>query len=289
MKKNRIVSNIPYLIMFTVLALYFLFMVAVLVFGLFNSFRSVDDDFLINGSLFAFPDPLVLSNYWDVMGKIVVMSTRYIYLPEMILNTIIYSVGSASILTFTCLAMAYCVTKFDFKFNIVINSIFYFTMLFPIVGSMASTINLLESMKLFDTWSGMFLMRLNFTSAGFLIFQGFLRSVDNGYIEAARIDGASEYTIFFRIIIPMLKNVIFVLFLGSFMGFWNDYQTSLVYMPSHPTALTGLHAYTTDPSNGAYIPTQFAGYMIMAVPIFVLFMIFKKKILTGLSEGGLKG
>lgn len=289
MKKNKIISNIPYFIMFVVLSVYFLVIVAVLIFGLLNSFRSVDDDFLINGSLFGFPNPFVFSNYLDVADKIVVQSTRYIYLPEMILNTIIYSFGGSAILTFTCLVMAYCTSKFNFKFNIVINSIYFFTMLFPIVGSMASTINLLDSLGLFDTWTGMFLMRLNFTSTGFLILQGFLRSVDNGYIEAARIDGASEFAIFFRIIIPMLKNVIFVLFLGSFMGYWNDYQTSLVYMPSHPTALTGLHAYATDPSNGAYIPTQFAGYMIMAVPVFALFFIFKKKILTGLSEGGLKG
>ena len=89
---------------------------------------------------------------------------------------------------------------------------------------------------------------------------------------------------------PFVKGTIVTVILLNFITFWNDYQTPLIYMPTHPTLAYGLYYFTS----GSYeiatsnVPTQLAGCMLMAIPLFAVFIIFQKRILGNLSLGGLK-
>ena len=75
-----------------------------------------------------------------------------------------------------------------------------------------------------------------------------------------------------------------------FIGFWNDYQVPLLYMPSYPTVAYGMYNMAnTRENNLSSVPMRMTGAMLMFIPIFTLFLIFQKRLLGNLTVGGIKG
>ena len=143
---------------------------------------------------------------------------------------------------------------------------------------------------MYNTVYGMLFMKSYVTGLYFLSFYAALRVIPKDYMEAAYLDGAGNFRVMFRIMLPMASGVFFTILLLSFIQFWNDYQTPLIYMPSYPTLAYGLYYYV----NGSYeaetssVPMQLGGCMLMAIPLFAIFIAFQKKLLGGVSLGGLK-
>ena len=110
------------------------------------------------------------------------------------------------------------------------------------------------------------------------------------YAEAAFIDGASHFTVFFRIMLPLVKTTFAALMLLSFISFWNDYYTPMIYLPSMPTLSYGLYYYSHSSGQGqSLIPMQLAACMIASFPIMILFLALRKRLMGSLTLGGLKG
>ena len=116
------------------------------------------------------------------------------------------------------------------------------------------------------------------------------KGVANDYRDAAFVDGAGHWRVFFTIMIPMIKTSIIALCILGFIGSWNDYMTPLVYLPNYPTIAYALFTFrnSTD-SLVAQIPMQLTGCVVVMVPIIILFVCFRNKIMGNLSIGGLKG
>lgn len=121
---------------------------------------------------------------------------------------------------------------------------------------------------------------------------GFMRSVDNALFEAADIDGASEFTKFFKIMLPCVKSVLFLTALTGVLGAWNNYITPLTYLNDEAkyTVAIGL-TYLADASErGSEYGAMFAGLVISMIPILIIYAIFQKPLQEGLkTEGGVKG
>ena len=99
-----------------------------------------------------------------------------------------------------------------------------------------------------------------------------------------------SFRIFFRIILPLVKNIFFTVLLVNFIAFWNDYQVPLLYMPRYPTLANGVYMLaTTTENNLASAPMRMTGAMLLFLPIFCLFVIFQKRLLGSLTMGGIKG
>ena len=115
------------------------------------------------------------------------------------------------------------------------------------------------------------------------------RGIPKDFADAAYIDGASEWQVLFRIMMPMARNTLFTVILLNFIGYWNDYQTPLLYIPSYPTMAYGLYLFSNDTTNAlSTVPMKITGCMIMMLPILVLFLFFHKRLIGNLSMGGLK-
>lgn len=282
---------------FTVLALcaliiYVLVLLVPLFWALLTSLKS-RADFVEN--VFGFPKEFVWTNYSDAFEYFFVsISTPYgpqeIYLVEMLIYSLGYSIGGALSPLVATLLAAYAVVRFDRKCNKLIEGIVIVTMCMPIIGNLASSLEVLQFLGLYDTFYGPFISGFSFLGGNFLILRSALRSVPKSFTEAAIIDGASEGKILLQIVIPMIKTTLLILFLLSFIGRWNDYNTPLLVMPSYPTLAFGLYTYNN--SNAATslssVPMKLTGCMYLMVPMFVLFMIFKDKMIGNLSMGGLK-
>ena len=183
---------------------------------------------------------------------------------------------------------AYGLAMYVFKGRSQIYAFFVLQMILPSFGSETSTYRLLATMGFIDN-PLYFISLISGHGMTMLIFYSSFVGFSKTYAEAARLDGAGELSILFKIYLPMAKSVIIALSVNDFIGLWQNYSGIMVYFPSYPTLATGLFAYS---SRAAYVmdtPTYFAGLLIANSPIFILFMVFNKTMLQNITIGGLKG
>ena len=214
----------------------------------------------------------------------------YLMIPDLFINSILYSVGCATAFTICPVIVAYATARFKYGFSKIVYGFVIVTMALPIVGSMASEIVMLNNLGIFDTFPSVFILRFNFLSIYFLILHAQFSSLPMDYTEAARIDGASNLRIMFQVIIPQSLNTIVTVFVLSFISYWNDYQIPLLYLPSYPTAAYGIFDFVVQNTagEGAYVPTQLAATIIMTLPIILFFVLVNKRIRVSVAMGGIK-
>ena len=161
-------------------------------------------------------------------------------------------------------------------------------MMIPVVGNMPSMLMVLKALNIYDTYFGMICMKAYIGGTYFIILYGTFKGIPNGYAEAAKIDGASNTCIMFRIMLPLVKTTVAAVYMLMLIALWNDYMTPLMYYPSHPTAALGLMLYNQNNLVNS-IPDKLAGSIIVTVPILIVFLCFKKYLMGNLTMGGLKG
>ena len=297
-KKKKHSLSVYSVVVCLILCIYTFTLFAILGWGLIKSFHGLNDFILGGSKASSWPKAFTLQNYIKAFEVIKYPLPRkygggYVLLGEMMLNSVIYAVGCALIDTFTTAAIAYVTVKHRFAFNKVINTCFYITVLLPIVSATGAGLRVMTELGLIHTWIGVFWLKLNFTSGmGFLLFQGVFKSLDDGYKEAALIDGASHFRIMVSISFPLVKTIILTLMMQNFISYWNDYSTPMFYLAPHPTAAYGLYFFNQDKSGGgatAFVTFKVAGFMMLLIPVFIVFLFLKDKMMGNLTEGGLKG
>ena len=276
-------------ISFLVLFLYAVSLFIPLLWSLMSSFKG-RFDFLKNA--FSFPIEFV-NNYEGIFDRFVVPVSLLdgtsidVGFIQMLGNSAWYAIGSAFISTTVAFMVAYVVARFKFKFCEVIYTVVILQMIIPTVGTLPSELRIANELGLYDTPYGILFMKSYVTGLYFLSFYGALRVIPRDYEEAAQLDGAGNLTVMVRIITPMVSGVFTTVLLLTFITFWNDYQTPLIYIPSYPTLAYGLWHYINVDSTGS-VPMKLSGCMVMAVPLFVLFIAFQNKLMGNVSVGGLK-
>jgi ABC-type glycerol-3-phosphate transport system permease component len=114
--------------------------------------------------------------------------------------------------------------------------------------------------------------------------------IPKDYTEAAKIDGANPFTIMTQIIVPLATTTTSTVFVLTFIGYWNDFQIPMVYIPSYPVAAYGMFVFQNTPIvEIANTPTRLAGICLLAFPIVIFYAFFNKKLNVNLSVGGIKG
>ncbi len=204
-------------------------------------------------------------------------------------NTLFYSIAGAAIIAVVPCVVGYVSAKYDFKFNSVLYAVTLFVMIMPLVGTEPARIKLLCRLYLFDTMIGDFIVNFTFCNMYYLVFLAFFQGVSGTYAEAAEVDGASQIRTMVTIIMPLASKMITTILLIFFIGRWNNYTTPLVYMPNIMMFSYRLYMITTSNANTlSDDPTRIAGAMILVVPIVILFVILRNKIMGNISMGGLK-
>lgn len=206
-----------------------------------------------------------------------------------IINSLLYSIGGAIIMTIVPCFVAYLTANFPYKFSSFITNFVIVVMIIPIVGSQAAELSLLRKLNLFDSIIGNYIQKFHFLGMYYLVFHTSFKGVPKEYSEAASLDGAGEFYIMTRIIMPFVKTMIYTVFLIKFIELWNDYQTPLLYLPSYPTVSYGVYYVSVlNPQNGIGTTVRVASSILIALPLIGLFVAFKDKIIGSLSMGGIK-
>ena len=110
------------------------------------------------------------------------------------------------------------------------------------------------------------------------------------YEEAAKIDGAGNWGIMLKIMFPMTWSTFFTVFMLCFIANWNAYTDVLLFLPSHPTLSLGVFELSRTTENGlSTVPMRMSAAVLGFLPPMILFLCFHKRLLVGLSSGGIKG
>lgn len=278
-------------VLLIVLAVYVLSMFTLIGWALLTSFKS-PNDFRTNA--IGMPEKLVW-NYTFVYTKFYVnvltkSGTKVVYMETMFLYSILYSLGCAFFQTLVPCLTAYLCARFNYRFSKIMYTTVIVVMILPIVGSLPAELQMAKNTGLYDSIWGLWIMKANFLGMYFLVFYDGFKGLSMTYTEAAKIDGANNIHILVAIVLPLVSNIFFTVMLVNFIGFWNDYQVPLLYMPSYPTVAYGMYNMAnTRENNLSSVPMRMTGAMLMFIPIFTLFLIFQKRLLGNLTVGGIKG
>ncbi len=279
------------IVLLIVLAAYVLSMFTLIGWALITSFKS-PNDFRTNA--IGMPEKFVW-NYTFVYTKFYVSvltesGMEVVYMETMFVYSILYSLGCAFFQTLVPCITAYLCARFNYKFSKIVYTAVIVVMILPIVGSLPAELQMAKNTGLYDSIWGLWIMKANFLGMYFLVFYDGFKGLSMTYTEAAKIDGASNMHILLAIVLPLVKNIFFTVMLVNFIGFWNDYQVPLLYMPSYPTVAYGMYNMAnTRENNLSSVPMRMTGAMLMFIPIFTLFLIFQKRLLGNLTVGGIKG
>lgn len=250
-----------------------------------NTFKTTDQykNFDIGGSL-AFPNPFTFENY----GKSFVQLESFGYgVPLMVFNSLWRTIGTILVQQLCANAVAYCLAKYKFFGRNAIYWTVIVTMMLPVYGTMPAQLRLYKALQMYD--SPMVLLGAIGIS-GIMIPYSCYKNLSWTYAEAAFIEGAGHFRVFWRIMLPQMVPVITALSVTAFIGGWNDYMSTIVYMPSYPTLATGIYYYQeiVGRRNGDY-PVLFAAVIMSVIPVLALFLLFQKTFLSLDISGGLKG
>lgn len=286
--------------LFIIIALYVLSMIFVLGFGLLNSVKYWKD--FQRGNIFGLPkkeyggwNGWYFSNYADMLNdfyvqvKIIGQRPREVYMFEMLWNSLAYSVCMAFFTILSQIMVAYAVAKYDFKFGKIYYNVAVIVMLIPIVGSLASEVQFATTLGLRNKLLGVCLMKCKYTGLYFLVFYAMFKNVSWTYAEAAQMDGAGHLRIFIQIMLPLVSSTIASVFVLQFIAIWNDYYTPMIFLPEQPTISYGLFMYQSNVNTNMSTPLKLAASLVTCVPIVVLFIIFRNRIMGNVTIGGIKG
>lgn len=216
-----------------------------------------------------------------------------VYFEDALLNTFLYSAGNSLAAFISCFTTAYILYKFRrFKSSGVFYAIIVIAINLPLAGGTASGLKLYHQLGVYDNMLALCILNAHPLQFFFLIFYSSFFSIPTDFFEAAEVDGAGRFRIMVQIALPLVKGIVLLFFLQTFVAAWNNYMTCLMYMPSYPTIgyLLYKFKFKSSPVEINHATVKLASCFMCALPIIVLFIFFGKKMMQGVSiAGGVKG
>ncbi|MGP4102145.1 carbohydrate ABC transporter permease [Nonomuraea sp. KM90] len=161
------------------------------------------------------------------------------------------------------------------------------TMMIPVQVTMIPTYLILNGMKLTDTLVGIALPGL-VSGFGVFLFRQFMVTVPTEMIEAARIDGAGEARIFWRIVLPLSRPVMAVQIILTFIGAWNSFLWPLIIAGDERLYTLSVGVSLLNRQIATSPSLQMAGSTLMVVPVLIVFVLFQRHIVRGFTLSGLR-
>jgi multiple sugar transport system permease protein len=198
------------------------------------------------------------------------------------LNSVfISSVDSISVVALGAI-VGYALSVLKFRGQALINNFILFQMFYPAIILLVPTFLIIRFAGLYNTYWAMLLPRLVGLWAIFM-YTSFFRSVPHEIIEAARIDGASELGIIFRIMIPMSRSITTVIFLFVFMDRWTELLWDLIVVKNPYTETLNVLLTTLFGPYGSYPGPLYAAGVLLTFPILILFIVFSRNFIRGVQ------
>ena len=207
-----------------------------------------------------------------------------------LMNSAIVAVSATLISILIGASAAYALARLRFRFKKPLLMAILCISMFPTIATLSPIYLLLRSMKLLNTYQGLILPYIVFSlPMAIWLLTNFFSQLPKGFEEAASIDGATWADIFFRIMLPLIKPAVFSVGLLVFINCWNEYLYALSFVTDT--------RMRTVPVGIALLPSNYqlpwgdvsAASVVATVPLITLVLVFQKRIVAGLTTGGIKG
>ena len=184
----------------------------------------------------------------------------------------------------------YALAKFQFRFQKLITSLVFVTLVVPsVLTASPPTYQLLYWFGLLDTYTGLILPAIGPAFGVFLFRQSIMSSVPNELLDASRIDGCGEFRIFFTIVLPLVRPMVGAFMMIMFLGTWNNYIGPQIVLQSPDKFPLSVAIAQLKGVYGQDYGLIMAGVLISAAPVVVLFLMLQKDFVAGLTSGAVKG
>ncbi|WP_287021364.1 carbohydrate ABC transporter permease [Cohnella sp.] len=227
------------------------------------------------------PSPATLGNYADIFAKAP--------FGRWIANTAaVAAITTASVLVFDT-AVGYVLAKFSFAGKKIIFLFIISTLMVPTEMLIIPWYLLASQLHLADTYAGLLLPGL-ITAFGIFLMKQFMESLPSELLDAARIDGLSEWRIFAHIAVPLVKPAIVTLAILSFISGWNQFIWPFIVLQTETkyTLPVGMVYFSSElKDNSGWIQIM-AGATVSVIPLILVFLVFQKRILQGIALTGMK-
>jgi len=202
-------------------------------------------------------------------------------------NSLIVALSITGLSLFLNSLAGYAFAKYRFRWRGWLFTLILATMMIPGQMTMMPVFLLLKSLGLLNSYMGLIIPAATSAFGIFLMCQ-FISTIPDDLIESARMDGCSEFRIYWQVILPLCKPVLAALGIFTFMGSWNDFLWPLIVMIKEsmytlPVALANLNSqYATE------YGLLMAGAVVVVVPILIVFFLAQKYVIEGIATSGLK-
>ncbi|MGG4141536.1 carbohydrate ABC transporter permease [Paenibacillus algorifonticola] len=268
-------------IVYVVLAIVVLLTLAPLALLVINSFKSQSE---------IVANPLQLPS--EITFQYLGLAAEQIHLLQALWVTALITVVSVILLVVISSLTAWLMVRTKSITSSVLLFMFSASMLIPFQSVMYPLLSLFEDMGL-KNHAGLILMYGGFgLSLSVFLYHGFIKSVPLALEEAAVIDGASIFSLFFRVVFPLVKTTTVTVIILNSVWIWNDYLLPFLVIGNQTYKTLTLELYFAKQVSGQYSTAWdliFPAVLISIIPIVILFVFLQKYIITGVSEGAVKG
>lgn len=185
--------------------------------------------------------------------------------------------------------LAYVLSRFKFPGNGLIRNLFLFATLLPGIAMQVSTYQMMYNIGFINHLWGYIILMMGTDVISIYIFIQFFENISTSLDESAYMDGASYFTIFFKILFPLLKPAVVTVMILKGVGVYNEYYSAQLYLQSKELQTVAMSLYTFTGPLGSKYNLICAGVIISLIPALIVFLIFQKQIYSGLTAGAVKG
>ena len=238
----------------------------------------------------------LLTNIWGLPKSIYLENFKKVFVDDgffrYMLNSFLVLAGGLFGAVALSTTVSYGLARFDFKGKKLLTFYFMIGLMFPVQLGIVNLSRVVNGMKLGNSLLGIILIDSAAISMSVLILRGFYHSIPDSLSEAAKIDGAGEFTIFARVILPLLKPAMGAVIPMLAIQYWNDFFIPMVFLTrdEKKTMPIAVMKYSlgehTDYSKMSILFTVIA---VSILPIMILYLVVSKKIIAGITAGAEKG
>jgi len=243
-----------------------------------NSFKSMRDIFL---KPFSFPIKPLVQNYVDAWNRAGI-GTGYLN------SALIAAISVIGIIIISSM-FAYAISKYEFPGRQTLYTYCMLGLALPIRLAVIPIFILMRNLGLINSRLGLIIIYIsvNIPFSVFLL-RNFIDGVPNELAEAAQIDGANAMQIYWKIILPLIKPALSIVSIVSFVNVWNDFFFPLLFINDRSKATITLAVSTFFGDYSIQWNLLFAGLSLSIMPSIVLFLIFSKQFIAGMTQGAIK-
>ncbi len=244
---------------------------------LLSSFAPNSEIVKIGGSLF--PTPSSMSNYLDVQEKFNFL--------RMFANSLFIAITTTVIIIYTSALMGFVFAKFRFWGKNVLFGVVLSTMMLPWAVTIIPKYEMMVDFGWLDSYKALIIPSM-VSGFGIFMFRQAISQIPDEMLEAARVDGASDFYIFHRIILPMSQNTIASLAIFQFLWSWEDFLWPYLMINNEEKQLLSVGLRMFNGQYGTDYGGLFAATSISIIPVIVIYIIFQKRFIAGVSSGSIK-